>query len=54
MNRRTWDVLVPIVYVIALLVAVFIGDQAGVGGVTVIGAICVGAYYAALRRNIKA
>lgn len=53
MNRRTLDVLVPIVYVIALLVAVFIGDAGGVGGVATIGAVCVGAYFAALRQNLK-
>jgi hypothetical protein len=53
-NRRTLDVLVPIVYVLAILVAVMIGDSGGVGGVTVIGAVLVGAYYAAFRRNMKA
>jgi len=31
-----------------------IGDQAGVGGVFTIGAVCVAAYFLALRQNIKA
>jgi hypothetical protein len=52
-NRRTLDILVPMVYVLAILVAVFIGNEVGVGGVATIGAIFVAAYYAALRQNIK-
>ena len=39
---------------VAILVAVVIGDPAGVGGVATIGAVCVGAYFAALRQNLKA
>jgi hypothetical protein len=54
LKRRTFDILVPIVYVVAVLVAIVLGDAGGVGGVVVIGAVCVGAYYAALRQNIKA
>jgi hypothetical protein len=53
MNRRTFDILVPALYVIAVLIAVLVGDPAGVGGVVTIGAVCVGAYYAALRQNLK-
>jgi hypothetical protein len=53
MNRRTWDIAVPVLYVLAVLVAVLIHDPAGVGGVAVIGAVVVGLYFAALRRNIK-
>ena len=53
MNRRTLDILVPIVYVLLVIIAIFIGDAGGVGGVATIGAICVAAYYAALRQNIK-
>jgi hypothetical protein len=52
MNRKTLDILVPMVYVLAILVAVFIGDDAGVGGVATIGAVLVAIYYA-LRQNIK-
>ena len=54
MNRRTLDILVPIAYVLAILVAIMIGDSGGVGGVAVIGAVCVGAYFAAFRQNTKA
>jgi hypothetical protein len=53
MNRRTLDILVPLVYVLLIVIAIFIGDAGGVGGVATIGAICVAAYYAALRQNIK-
>lgn len=54
MNRRTFDILVPILYVLAIVLAIFLGDAGGVGGVAVIGAVMVAAYYAALRQNIKA
>ena len=52
MNRRTFDVLVPVAYVIALFIAILIGDNGG-GGVAIIGAVCVGAYFAAFRQNIN-
>jgi len=52
-NRRTLDILVPIVYVIALFIAILLGDSGGVGGVAVIGGVLVGAYFAAFRRNVK-
>ena len=54
MKRRTVDILVPIVYALAVLVAIFLGDAAGVGGVAVIGAFCLVVYYAQLRQNLKA
>ena len=54
MTRRTLDIAVPILYVIALLVAIFIRNEAGIGGVAVIGAVLVGLYFAALRQNLKA
>jgi hypothetical protein len=54
MNRRTLDIAVPLIYVIALLVAVMLQDPAAVGGVAVIGAVLVGLYFAALRPNRKA
>jgi hypothetical protein len=53
LKRRTVDILVPIVYVLAVLVAIFLRDPAGVGGVVVIGAFCLVVYYAQLRPNIK-
>ena len=54
MNRRTFDILVPLAYAMALLVAILIGDRGGVGGVATIGAAFVVAYYATLRQNIRA
>jgi hypothetical protein len=53
MTRRTLDILVPIAYLLFVVVAIMIGDQAGVGGVFTIGAVCVAAYFLALRKNIK-
>jgi hypothetical protein len=47
------DVAVPIVYVLALVVAIMLGDAAGIGGVAVIGAMLVGLYFAVLRQNLK-
>ena len=54
MNRRTLDIAVPFLYVIALVVAVLLQDAGAVGGVAVIGAVLVGLYFAALRQNLKA
>lgn len=53
MNRRTLDVLVPMVYVIAIMITVFAGGGKATAAVAAIGAVCVGAYYAALRQNLK-
>lgn len=53
MNRRTFDILVPIAYVIATIIAVYIGNTEWVGIVATVGALLVGAYYAALRQNLK-
>lgn len=52
-QRRTLDIAVPVGYAFLVLLAIVIGDQAGVGGVFTIGAFCVAAYYLALRQNIK-
>ena len=46
--------LSPIVYVLAVLVAILLQDPVGVGGVAVIGAFCLIVYYAQVRQNIKA
>ena len=54
LRRRTFDILVPIVYLLAVLVAILLQDAAGVGGVAVIGALCLVVYYAQLRQNLKA
>jgi hypothetical protein len=52
-NRKTFDILVPILFALALVIALVIGDEGGVGGVAVIGAVCMAAYYAAIRQNIR-
>lgn len=54
MNRRTFDVLLPIVYVIAIVVTGIVGNATWVGGVATIGALLLAAYYAALRQNLPA
>jgi hypothetical protein len=51
-NRRTLDVAVPMVYAIAIVAAVFLGSGPVVTGVAVVGAMLVGLYFAALRRNL--
>jgi membrane associated rhomboid family serine protease len=53
LNRRTLDLLVPIAYVIAIMIAVFFGRGSAVAATAAIGALVVGAYYAALRQNLK-
>jgi hypothetical protein len=53
LNRRTLDLLVPFVYALAIMIAVFFGSGGAVTATAAIGAIIVGAYYAALRRNLK-
>ncbi len=54
MNRRMLDIAVPLLYVVALLVADLLRNAAVVGGVAVIGAVLVGLYFAAIRQNIRA
>ncbi|MGE5830954.1 MAG: hypothetical protein ACM30G_21715 [Micromonosporaceae bacterium] len=55
MNRRTFDVLMPFVYVIAITFTWLVSQNpTWVGGVTTIGALLLGAYYAALRQNLPA
>jgi len=53
MNRRTLDLAVPMLYATAILIAIFAGGGAAVGAVSVIGAMFVGLYFAALRRNVR-
>jgi hypothetical protein len=52
-NRRTLDKTVPALYVIAILIAVFAGGGRLVAAVAVIGAMLVGLYWSAIRRNLK-
>jgi hypothetical protein len=53
-RRRTFDILVLVAYVLALAVSMIVGDRVGVGGVAVIGAVCVIAYFIQLRQYLKA
>jgi hypothetical protein len=53
-SRRTLDIAVPVLYLIALVVAMLLGNPTGVGGVAVIGAVLVALYFGALRQNNKA
>jgi len=53
MNRRTLDIVIPMLYVVAIMVAVFFAGGKVVGAVSVIGAILVGMYWAGIRRNLK-
>lgn len=53
MNRRTLDVVIPMLYIVAILIAVFFADGRVVGFVAAIGAIFCGMYWAGIRRNIK-
>ncbi len=54
MNRRTLDVALPMLYAAIVVATVFIWHGGGaVGAVAAIGAVLLGIYYAALRRNIQ-
>lgn len=52
-NRRTLDILFPIAYAAAIVIAVYVGNPEWVGIVAVIGALLLGAYFAVFRRSIK-
>jgi Flp pilus assembly protein TadB len=52
-NRRTLDILVPIIYALAIAVAAVIGGPAGVVGAVLIGAVWVAFYYVATRQKMR-
>jgi hypothetical protein len=52
MNRRTFDVLLPMLFAAAVVAAALLGSGSAVGVVAAVGAILVGAYFAAIRRNL--
>ena len=52
-NRRTLDILLPIAYAAAILIAVYVGNPEWVGIVAVVGALVLGAYFVAFRRSIS-
>ena len=47
MNRRTLDMVIPMLYVVAILIAVFFASG------KVVGAVLCGMYWAGIRRNLK-
>jgi hypothetical protein len=53
MNRRTFDIAVPLLYLVAIIVAVVIRDALVVGAVASIGALLVVLYFASLRPKSK-
>jgi hypothetical protein len=53
MKRRTFDLAVPMAYVIVLLITIFSGNATAVGAVAVLGGVTVGVYYAVVRGSIK-
>jgi hypothetical protein len=52
MNRRTLDVVVPMVYGGAVVATVLLASGRAVTAVAAIGAVVVAIYYAGVRRNI--
>lgn len=52
MNRRTLDLAVPIVYAMLVVVMYLTVGGSAATVVTVVGAMAVGLYFAALRRNL--
>lgn len=54
MNRRTFDIGVPLLYLVAIIVAIIaFHDDLIVGAVTTIGAFLVALYFGALRPKSK-
>ena len=54
MNRRTLDMALPTLYVIAILIAVYSGGARAVSATAAIGGMLIGLHWAALRHNLKA
>jgi hypothetical protein len=52
MNRRTLDIVVPMIYAAAVVATAMLASGKAVGVVAAVGAIVVGAYYAGIRRNL--
>jgi len=53
MNRRTLDIVLPMLYMVAILIAVFFGSGRATGATAAIGGILIGAYWAGFRQNLK-
>jgi hypothetical protein len=52
MNRRTFDVLLPMLYAAVVVATGLLSTGRAAGVVAAVGAVLVGAYYAAIRRNL--
>ncbi len=53
MNRRILDIAVPVAYAIAVMITALAAGGGVTGAVTIIGALLVGLYFAAIRRNVQ-
>jgi hypothetical protein len=54
MRRRTFDILVPLAYGLAVVIAAVFRNETVLGGIALVGAVVVGAYFAAIRSYLKA
>jgi hypothetical protein len=52
MNRRTLDVVLPMVYAAAIVGTAMLASGTATSVVAALGAILLGAYYAGIRRNL--
>jgi len=53
MNRRTFDIVIPILYILALLVVIMTQGATVVGATATIGLVVVLVYFLALRPKSK-
>jgi hypothetical protein len=53
MNRRTLDVLIPMLYGAAVVATALLAGGKALTAVAAVGAVLVGAYFAAIRRNLS-
>jgi hypothetical protein len=53
MRRRTFDIIVPLAYGLAVVIAAVFRNEAVLGGIVLLGAVAVGAYFAAIRSYLK-
>jgi hypothetical protein len=52
MNRRTLDVVLPMLYAAAIVATAMLASGTATGVVAAVGALVLGAYYAGIRRNL--
>ena len=52
MNRRTFDVLLPMLYAAVIVASAMLANGRITSVVAAVGGILLGAYYAAIRRNL--